>query len=323
MENTISDILKVAASTLDQEANALKKLINYLDADFAKAVQEIYHSKGRFIITGIGKSAIIAQKIVATLNSTGTPSVFMHAADAIHGDLGIILKDDIVMCISKSGNTPEITALIPLIKVSGNQIIALTGNKTSYLAQNAHFVLDCSVDTEACPNNLAPTSSSTAQLAMGDAIAVCLLELRHFSATDFAKFHPGGILGKKLYTKVGDLYIHNEVPKVSPEADIKTLIMEISDKRLGATAVLDHENLVGIITDGDLRRMMERHEDFQTIKAQDIMSKNPQTIHPEILATEALDIMKSKNITSLIVTDYQHHYLGFIHLHDILKEGIV
>src|SRR5574344_4957 len=316
-------IRELAESVIEKEAQAVKELKPFVDSRFLEVLDIIFNSKGRLIITGIGKSAIIANKIVATLNSTGTPSVFMHAADAIHGDLGIILKDDIVMCISKSGNTPEITALIPLIKANDNQIIALTGNRSSYLAQNAHFVSDCTVDTEACPNNLAPTSSSTAQLAMGDAIAVCLLELRHFSATDFAKFHPGGILGKKLYTKVADLYIQNEVPQVSPEADIKTLIMEISDKRLGATAVLDQNRLVGIITDGDLRRMMERHQDFQSIRAKDIMSKNPRTIRPDILATEALDLMKFKNITSLIVTDENDHYLGFIHLHDILKEGII
>ena len=323
MVKNSSEIIDIAASTLKQEAQAIERLVPFLNQDFADAVQAIYHSKGRFIITGIGKSAIIAQKIVATLNSTGTPSVFMHAADAIHGDLGIILQDDIVMMISKSGNTPEISALLPLIKSNENQIIALTGNVNSYLAKQADFVLNCSVIAEACPNNLAPTASSTAQLALGDALSVCLLSLRQFSAQDFAKFHPGGILGKKLYTKVADLLNLREAPQVDIHADIKTVIIEISSKRLGATAVLKGQKLMGIITDGDLRRMMESHEIYHHLKAEDIMSKQPKTVKPDVLATVALDQMKSLNITGLIVTDDHETYLGFIHLHDILKEGIV
>ncbi|MGI6320790.1 MAG: KpsF/GutQ family sugar-phosphate isomerase [Bacteroidales bacterium] len=288
----------------------------------AKLVQEIYHCKGRLIVTGIGKSANIAQKIVATLNSTGTPSIFMHAADAIHGDLGIILKDDIVLCISKSGNTPEITVLIPLIKMSGNRLIGLTGNMDSFLAKQADYVINSSVPKEACPNNLAPTSSTTAQLVMGDALAVCLLEMRGFTSSDFAKFHPGGSLGKKLYLRCSDLIINNEKPSVVPNDDIKTVIIEISQSRLGLTAVVENDKIEGIITDGDLRRMMQKNENFEGIKASEIMSLNPKTIQSTELAIRALEIMRTNSITGILVCEGDK-YVGVIHLHDILKEGLI
>ena len=281
----------------------------------------ILRCRGRVIVTGIGKSAIIGQKIVATFNSTGTPAVFMHAADAIHGDLGIIQKEDVVLCLSKSGETPEIRILVPLIKKNGNPLIALVGNPNSYLATQATHWINTFVSQEACPNNLAPTSSTTAQLVMGDALAICLLESRGFTADDFAKFHPGGVLGKTLYLTVADLYVNNPAPKVIFSDNIKQVILEISSKRLGATAVLKQDKLIGIITDGDLRRMLEKHIELETVTAEDVMSEHPKVIEPETLVIEALNLMRHNNITQLIVVK-NDVYLGIIHLHDILKEGI-
>ena len=316
-------IKESAKQCIRQEIDAISGLINFVDDDFVGCVEAIFHNhEGRVIVCGIGKSANIAQKIVATFNSTGTPAIFMHAADAIHGDLGIVQKNDIVICISKSGNTPEITVLLPMIKMRGNKIVALVGNTGSYLAKNADFVLNCTVGKEACPNNLAPTASSTAQLVMGDAIAVSLIALRGFSPADFARLHPGGSLGKQLYLKLEQLYKLNEVPKVNPQANLNTIIYEISSKRLGVTAVVDHEEICGIITDGDLRRMLEKHENSQSIIAADIMSKNPKTIEKNELAIHALGIMRNNNITSVLVTD-NGKYAGVVHLHDLLKEGII
>jgi len=316
------EIKNIAKATINNEAEAISGLINAIDDDFVKCVELIYRSKGRVIVTGIGKSAIIGQKIVATFNSTGTPAIFMHAADAIHGDLGTIQKEDISICLSKSGETPEIKVLIPLIKHQGNRLIAIVGNRDSYLAKQADFVLDATVAKEACPNNLAPTSSTTAQLVMGDALAVCLLECRGFTTSDFAKLHPGGVLGKQLYLKVSDLYTGNSKPAVQLNDTIKKVILEISSNRLGATAVMDGEQLAGIITDGDLRRMLERNTNIRLIKAADIMSVNPKIIGPEILAVSALNLMRKSNITQLVVAE-KGRYLGMIHLHDILKEGIL
>ncbi|HPF97822.1 MAG: KpsF/GutQ family sugar-phosphate isomerase [Mangrovimonas sp.] len=304
------------------ESQAVSNLIGLIDDDFANAVKLILQSKGRVIITGVGKSAIIATKIVATLNSTGTPAVFMHAADAIHGDLGLILKDDVVICISKSGNTPEIKVLVPLIKNAGNKMIAITGNLDSYLAKECDFILNAYVEKEACPNNLAPTTSTTAQLVLGDALAVCLLELRGFSSSDFAKYHPGGALGKKLYLRVKDLASQNEKPLVTPETDIKKVIIEISEKRLGVTAVVDNGKIVGIITDGDLRRMLSKVEDFTKLKAKDIMSANPKRVEHMTMAVDALEIMESFEISQLLV-EKNGQYYGVVHLHDLIKEGII
>jgi len=316
------DIRETALTTIRQEAEAITGLLSSVDESFLRCIDVILHAGGRVIVTGIGKSAIIGQKIVATFNSTGTPAVFMHAADAIHGDLGIIQKEDVVLCLSKSGETPEIKILVPLIKKNGNPILAMVGNPTSYLAIQANYIIDTSVPQEACPNNLAPTSSTTAQMVMGDALAVCLLESRGFTASDFAKFHPGGVLGKTLYLTVADLYVNNSVPKVIYSDNIKRVILEISSKRLGATAVLKHNNLIGIITDGDLRRMLEKDIGLETVTAEDIMSPNPKTIEPEMLVIEALQVMRNNNITQLIVSR-EGAYLGIIHLHDILKEGII
>ena len=317
------NILDIAKKTILTEADAVKKLVNYLDEDFVKVVELINKSKGRLIITGIGKSANIGNKIVATLNSTGTPAVFMHAADAIHGDLGIVLKDDIVICISKSGNTPEIKALVPLIKNSGNILVAMVSNVNSHLAEHSNFVLKATVDKEACPNNLAPTSSTTAQLVIGDALAVCLLDLKGFTQNDFAKYHPGGSLGKKLYLKLADLLKTNSNPTVQQEANIKTVILEISEKRLGATAVVDKNNkLLGIITDGDIRRMLENDLDIKKLYAKDIMTKNPKSLGPEEMAFAAFKIMEDNKITQLPVVE-NDEFLGIVHLHDILNEGIV
>ena len=288
---------------------------------FVASVKLINESKGRVVVTGIGKSAIIAQKIVATFNSTGTPSIFMHAADAIHGDLGMIQQGDVVICISKSGNTPEIKVLIPLIKNYGNKIIAITGNIDSYLGKNADFTLNSYVEKEADPNNLAPTSSTTAQLVMGDALAVCLQELNGFSSTDFAKYHPGGALGKKLYLRVSDLVAKNQVPQVTSNTNIKEVIVEISEKRLGATAVVDNNQIVGIVTDGDIRRMLRNTNDFLGLKAADIMSLNPKTIDVDAMAIEALNTMETYNISQILVTE-NSLYVGVVHLHDIIKEGI-
>ena len=312
----------IAINTIKDEANAITNLEKFVNKDFLNCVDLILHSKGRVIVTGIGKSAIIGQKIVATLNSTGTPASFLHAADAIHGDLGTIQKEDIVVCISKSGETPEIKILIPLLKEYGSSLIAMVGNAESYLARQADLVIDTTVSKEACPNNLAPTSSTTAQLVMGDALAVCLLESRGFSAGDFAKFHPGGTLGKELYLKVRDLYPNNPAPKVNPSDDLKAVILEISSKRLGATAVLNGDKLIGVITDGDLRRMLEKNTDIKKLTASDIMTPKPKTIEADILVVHALNIMRQNNITQLLVVE-KKKYLGIIHLHDILKEGIL
>lgn len=320
--NSAEEIKNIAKKTLETEATSIASLVNYINDDFVESIKQILTSKGRLVITGIGKSANICQKIVATLNSTGTPAIFMHAADAIHGDLGNVLKDDIVICISKSGNTPEIKALLPLVKNFGNTLIAITGNPNSFLGQQANYVLNTFVEKEACPNNLAPTSSTTAQLAMGDALAVCLLESRGFDSNDFAKFHPGGALGKKLFLKVADIYPNNEKPFVAPNSSIKDVILEISSKRLGITAVTENENLIGIITDGDLRRMLESTSQIETLTAKDIMSDSPKTIGENEMATTALSQMQSNNITQLIVIR-ENIYLGVIHLHDLLKEGIV
>lgn len=315
-------ILKIAKETIDMESKAIANLSNLLTKDFANATQLIYNSKGRVIITGIGKSAIIANKIVATLNSTGTPAIFMHAADAIHGDLGLILKDDVVVCISKSGNTPEIKVLIPLIKNGPNKIIAITGKKDSFLGLKADFVLNTFVEKEACPNNLAPTTSTTAQLVIGDALAICLLELRGFSSTDFAKYHPGGALGKKLYLRVYDLSSVNQKPKVSLNTNIKQVIIEISEKMLGVTAVVDNGNIIGIITDGDLRRMLSKTDDFTNLTAKDIMSANPKTIEADAMAVDAMEFMEKYGISQLLVEE-EGLYAGVVHLHDLIKEGIL
>ena len=320
--NSKKNILSYAKNTIIDESIAISKVAELLDQSFADAVELIYNSEGRVIITGIGKSAIIANKIVATLNSTGTPSVFMHAADAIHGDLGLVLKNDVVICISKSGNTPEIKVLIPLLKKAKNPLIAITGNMKSMLAEQANFVLNCYVEKEACPNNLAPTTSTTAQLVMGDALAVCLLKIRGFSSDDFAKYHPGGALGKKLYLTVKDLLTINEKPAVSLNSKIKKVIIEISEKRLGVTAVTENNRIVGIITDGDLRRMLAKTEDFSKLFAEDIMSKTPKTININAMAIEAMELMESNEISQLLVEDNEQ-YAGVIHLHDLIKEGII
>ncbi len=318
----MKSILEIAKETIEAESKAIFNLSNLITEDFSEAVNLIYYSKGRVIITGIGKSAIIAQKIVATFNSTGTPSVFMHAADAIHGDLGLILKDDIVICISKSGNTPEIKVLVPLIKNANNKMIAITGNKDSFLGQQVDYVLNAFVDKEACPNNLAPTTSTTAQLVMGDALAVSLLKLRGFSSKDFAKYHPGGSLGKKLYLRVLDISSINEKPEVSLDTNVKDVIVEISQKRLGVTAVVNDHKIVGIITDGDIRRMLSNTSDFSTLTAKDIMSENPKRIEADAMAVDALDIMESNGISQLLVEE-KNIYAGVVHLHDLIKEGII
>ncbi|MCH3923777.1 MAG: KpsF/GutQ family sugar-phosphate isomerase [Bacteroidales bacterium] len=319
------EIKNIAKDTISQEIKAIENLKNFINDDFVKVVQLIFSSKGRVIITGIGKSANIATKIVSTLNSTGTPSLFMHAAEAIHGDLGMVQKDDIVICISKSGNTPEIKVLIPLIKANNNTLVALVGDNNSFLAQRADYVLSCYVDKEADPNNLAPTSSTTAQLVMGDALAVCLLWCRGFSSRDFAKYHPGGSLGKRLYLKVSDLYVNNEKPQISPATTLNQALIEISSKRLGCCAVIDNDAIVGIITDGDLRRMLSKQNNSITldILAKDVMSKNPKTIKEDAFAVEALEIMRNNHITQLLVTDNNNKYLGVVHLHDLIQEGII
>lgn len=317
------DIMTIAINVLQEEADALIRLKSFIDDQFAEAVKAILQCKGRVIITGIGKSAIIAQKIVATFNSTGTPAVFMHAADAIHGDLGIIQQDDIVVCISKSGNTPEISVLIPILKRNSNLLIGMAGNADSYLAKEADYFLNCSVEREACPNNLAPTSSSTAQLAIGDALAACLIETREFTSQDFAKYHPGGVLGKQLYLTVSQLYANNDKPIVSLDTPIQEVLLEISGKRLGVTAVTDANNqIIGAITDGDLRRMLQQNKDYTSLSAQDVMTKNPKTISVSTLAVEALELMKKSNITNLFIVDEKMNYLGVVHMHDILREGI-
>jgi len=316
-----NSIIENAKQTILIESKAIANLVNFINHEFENAVNFIHNSNGRVIVTGIGKSANIATKIVATLNSTGTPAIFMHAADAIHGDLGIIQKNDVVICISKSGNTPEIKILLPLIKNYGNKIVAITGNTQSFLGLHADFVLSSYVEKEACSHNLAPTTSTTAQLVIGDALAICLLELNNFSSTDFAKYHPGGALGKKLYLRVKNLIEKNEVPKVSPKTPIKDVIIEISKKRLGSTAVIENNKIVGIITDGDLRRMLKNNLDINRLTAKNIMSKNPKTIPINAMAIEALNAMESNNITQILVED-RSKYVGVVHLHDLLKEGI-
>ena len=316
------EILDYASQVLKEEADAVNGIRQYLNEDFVESVETILHSKGRLIVTGIGKSAIIGQKIVATLNSTGTPAVFMHAADAIHGDLGIIQPDDVVLCLSKSGNTPEIAQLIPFLKKNGNVLIAMVGNRESFLAREAKFVLNCTVAREASPNNLAPTCSSTAQLALGDALASTLIKLRGFTPEDFAKLHPGGILGKRLTLKVSDLFKFNDVPMVAPTSPMQQVVLEISGKCLGVTAVVKDQKVIGAITDGDLRRMLERNPDYSQLLAQDVMTKQPKTVLQDALAVDALELMKSKNITNLFVVDDDDRYLGVIHIHDIIKEGI-
>ncbi|MES2836120.1 MAG: KpsF/GutQ family sugar-phosphate isomerase [Bacteroidota bacterium] len=322
MKKTDDKIKALAISTLQIEAESILNLKQYINDDFVFAVDAIKNSNGRVVITGIGKSAIIGQKIVATLNSTGTPSVFMHAADAIHGDLGTIQQNDVIICISKSGNTAEIKVLIPLLKQGNNKLIAIVGDPNSFLAKQSNYVLNTAVEKEACPNNLAPTSSTTAQLAMGDALAVCLLDSRGFSSSDFAKYHPGGALGKKLYLKVGELAVLNAKPMVSPNDSIKKVIVEISSNRLGATAVIENDVLLGVITDGDIRRMLERDMDFNSVLAKDIMNKNPKQIDAEELAITAKQTIEKHNVSQLIVTNNKS-YVGFIHLHDLIKEGII
>ena len=314
-------IKESALLAIENEIVSIEGIRNSVNDDFVGVVKTVFSSGGRVILTGIGKSAIIANKIVATLNSTGTPSIFMHAADAIHGDLGIIQKDDIVIIISKSGGTPEIKVLIPLIKARGNILVGMVGNLDSYLAKQSNFILDTTVEREACPNNLAPTSSTTAQLVLGDAFAISLLELRGFTAADFAKMHPGGALGKRMFVRVGDISIKNEIPKVDINGSVTNVIIEISSKRLGATAVLENGELKGIITDGDIRRMLEKSPDFSKLSAKDIFAGNPRTIGKDELVVNALSIMRENNITQLLVVDGTK-YVGVIHLHDILNEGI-
>lgn len=317
------NIVSIVTDVILNESEAIKNLVNHITDDFQYIIDAILTCKGRVVITGIGKSAIIANKIVATMNSTGTPALFMHAADAIHGDLGMIQSDDVVICISKSGNTPEIKVLVPLIKSRGTVLIGMVGKLDSYLAQQSDYVLNVTVEREACPNNLAPTTSTTATLVMGDALAVALLECRNFSSEDFAKLHPGGALGKQLYLRVNDIYAANEKPTVAPDASVKDVILEISSKRLGAAAVLDvNGKLIGIITDGDLRRMLNSYDSFANLKAIDIMTKAPKTIDAEEYAASAMSMMQSKNITQLIVMKAET-FVGFIHIHDLLREGIV
>jgi arabinose-5-phosphate isomerase len=318
------DIKSVALRTIGLEAEAIASLQTMVNDDFERAVKAIYETKGRVIISGIGKSALIAQKLVATLNSTGTPAVFLHAADAIHGDLGMVQQDDVVMIISKSGESPEIKVLVPLVKNFCNTLIGMVGNMASFLARQSGIVLNTTVSQEACPNNLAPTSSTTAQLVMGDAIAVSLMELRGFTSEDFARFHPGGTLGKKLYLRVSELYVNNEKPRVSESASLKEVIVEISKKRLGTTAVTDANNrLLGIITDGDLRRMLEKNIPLDSVTAKEIMTLNPKTITADALAVEALDRLRKFDINQLVVVTADASYLGFIHLHDLIREGLI
>ena len=319
----MKNIRKIATEVLLNEADAVRKLTDYIDNDFEACVKEILNCKGRVVIAGIGKSAIIANKITATLNSTGTPALFMHAADAIHGDLGMVQKDDIAICISKSGNTPEIKVLVPLLKRTGAKLVGLVSKMDSYLAKQSDYVLNATIGEEACPNNLAPTTSTTAHLAMGDALAVCLLKSRDFTSEDFARYHPGGALGKQLYLKVDDIYPNNEKPQVAENSSVREFILEMSSKRIGATAVVDENGLLtGIITDGDLRRMMEKYPDTQGLTAQEVMTPSPTVVEKGTYAIQAINIMQSKNISQLMVVA-DGKLEGFIHLHDLLKEGIV
>ena len=318
------NIQQIALQTIELEARSVSQLSAYINEDFEKAIEAMFACKGRVVVSGIGKSAVIAQKIVATFNSTGTPSIFMHAADAIHGDLGIVQQDDVVIVISKSGESPEIKVLVPLIKNFGNTLIGMVGNTQSYLAKQSDIILNTTVEQEACPNNLAPTTSTTAQLVMGDTLAVCLMEKKGFKSDDFAKFHPGGTLGKKLYLRVSDLYTGNEKPKVKPSDSLKDVIVEMTQKRLGVTAVTDETGiLLGIITDGDLRRMLKNSVQIDSVKASDIMTRNPKTIGPDELAVSALDLLRKKEITQLAVVGDNGQYLGIIHLHDLIKEGLI
>lgn len=315
-------ILDLAKKTFQKEADAIQNLSTLLNADFANTVDCIIQSKGRVIVTGIGKSAIIASKIVATLNSTGTPAIFMHAGDAIHGDLGTIQDNDVVICISKSGSTPEIKMLVPLIKRGPNKLIGMTGNIDSFLAQQADFILNTFVTEEACPNNLAPTTSTTAQLVMGDALAICLLELKGFSSTDFAKYHPGGALGKRLYLRVDDIVANNQKPQVNSNTDIKKVIVEISEKMLGVTAVIENDEIVGVVTDGDIRRMLNKYDTINGLTAKDIMTVNPKTIESDVLAVRALELMQDKGISQLLAVQGKK-YKGIVHLHNLINEGIL
>jgi arabinose-5-phosphate isomerase len=317
-----SNILASAKKTILSESLSISKLADLLDANFVTAVEKIHQSKGRLVVTGIGKSAIIAQKMVASFNSTGTSSLFLHAAEAIHGDLGMLQKEDVVICISKSGNSPEIKVLVPLLKRFDNILIAITGNMSSFLAQGSDIVLNTTVDSESCPNNLAPTNSTTAQLVMGDALAVCLMEIRNFTAEDFAVYHPGGALGKKLLLRVKDMLENSLQPMVAPDAPIKKVIFEISEKRLGVTAVVENNKVIGIITDGDIRRMLNERDSFADLTAKDIMTKNPKTTHSEAMVIDAFHMMENFKITQLIVVD-DSEFRGVLHLHDILKEGII
>ncbi|WP_291865762.1 KpsF/GutQ family sugar-phosphate isomerase [Maribacter sp.] len=321
MSNTDA-IIALAKKTINLESKAIGNLTSLLNSDFASAINTIIDSKGRVIVTGIGKSAIIANKIVATFNSTGTPAIFMHAADAIHGDLGTIQDNDVVICISKSGNTPEIKVLVPLIKRGNNKLIGMTGNTDSFLAKQADFILNTYVEKEACPNNLAPTTSTTAQLVMGDALATCLLELKGFSSTDFAKYHPGGALGKRLYLRVADIANKNEKPQVSADSDVKEVIVEISEKMLGVTAVIENSKVVGIVTDGDIRRMLNKYDNIKGLTAKDIMSANPKTIETDVLAVKALQEMQNRGISQLLAIK-DNTYQGIVHLHNLINEGIL
>lgn len=314
-------IKEVAIAAIQDELASIKGLLDSVDDCFVEAAYLIFNSEGRVIVTGMGKSAIIAQKIVATFNSTGTPSIFLHAADAIHGDLGLVRKEDVIIALSKSGETPEVKVLVPLLKGRQNKLIAIVGNLSSYLAKQADIVIDATVEKEACPNNLAPTSSTTAQLVLGDALAISLLEMRGFTASDFAMFHPGGALGKRMFMRVEDLALNNEVPKVNHDESMENVLIEITSKRLGATAVLDNGTLIGIITDGDLRRMIQKHPDYMSLTAKDAMSAKPRTIQYDELVVEALSQMRENNITQLPVQKGDE-YVGVIHLHDILREGI-
>ena len=319
---TKTSVQDLAKKTIIAQSEALTKIATFIDDSFAEAVELIYSSKGRVVITGVGKSAIIANKIVATLNSTGTPSIFMHAADAIHGDLGLVQKEDVIICISKSGNTPEIKVLVPLLKRAENTLITITGAPNSYLGNHADYIFNSHVDKEVCPNNLAPTTSTTAQLVIGDALAVCLLEIRKFTKDDFAKFHPGGILGKKLFLTIKEISDLNEKPLVSPNSSVKDVIVEISKKRLGVTAVVENGAILGIITDGDLRRMLSDTNDFSSLSAADIMSENPKTMDCNALAADARTLMEAHEISQLLVLK-DNKYSGVIHIHDLIKEGII
>ena len=321
MNPSVSSIRESALRTLRLESEAIANLANFIDGAFEQAVQRIFNGSGRVVVTGIGKSANIANKLVATLNSTGTPAVFMHAADAIHGDLGNVQKQDIVLCISKSGNSPEIKALVPLVKSMGNLLVGMAGNLEGYLAKHSDLVLNTTVEQEACPNNLAPTTSTAAQLAMGDALAVALMEVRGFSSDDFAKYHPGGALGKRLFVRLEHLLDNETTPQVGPDTPIREVILEISGGRQGAAAVIDGSNVVGIITDGDVRRMIENHQDFLNLSARDIMGAAPKTLEAEELAVRAFELMERNSISQVLVTR-DGTYVGIVHLHDILKEGI-